>query len=195
MSSKHTGRDAAIEHFRNTLIALGVHPEEGAGADIAGTPRRWVDAFLEMTAGYTTNAAEFLAVRFPHTGRDMVALTGIPFVSLCEHHLLPFTGTAAVAYLPDGNAVVGLSKLARVVDVYAKRLQLQERLGAQIADAIFAVYPLGCAVVIRAQHSCMACRGVSKPGATMVTSTLRGVFRSDAAARAEVLGILMEVPR
>lgn len=188
-------RTQAIEHLRAALIALGVHPVEGAGADIEGTPRRWVDAFIEMTSGYRKDAATYLAVRFPHEGQDMVALTNIPFVSLCEHHLLPFSGTASVAYLPDGSQVVGLSKLARVVDTFAKRLQLQERLGAQIADAIEAVYPRGCAIVLRAQHSCMACRGVSKPGAVMITSTLRGVFMKDAAARAEVLSILSEVPR
>jgi GTP cyclohydrolase I len=119
----------------------------------------------------------------------MILVRAIPFTSLCEHHLLPFSGTATVGYIPAGGRVVGLSKLARVVDVFSRRLQLQERLTAEIADTIEQVLaPLGVGVVLRASHSCLSCRGAHKPGAVMVTSRLLGRLR-DTAARAEFLSL------
>jgi len=168
---------------------------EGLGFDVRveglrDTPRRVAKAYRELTSGYRMDAAAVLGVTFEAPSRDIVVLAGIPFVSLCEHHLLPFTGSASVAYIPNGR-VVGLSKLARVVDVFAKRLQLQERLTHEIAQSI--EQHLGVesvAVTVEAVHSCMAIRGVQKTGAVMRTNTLRGVFKTDAAARAEVLKML-----
>ena len=153
------------------------------------TPRRVTGAFAEMTAGYAMDPAKFLKVVFDERCDQMVVLRGIRFTSLCEHHLLPFVGTATVGYLPD-KKVVGLSKLARVVECYAKRLQVQERMTNQIADAIMEhVAAKGAAVVLKAHHSCMGCHGVRQPDAEMVTSALRGAFLSEASARAEFLGL------
>ena len=121
----------------------------------------------------------------------MVVLKDIEFVSCCEHHLLTFSGRAHVAYLPGQGRIVGLSKLARIVDVYAKRLQVQERMTQQIANAVLSVLkPAGVAVVIEGKHSCMCVRGVRKQGATMVTSSLHGVFRTDASTRAEFMSLI-----
>ena len=154
------------------------------------TPRRVINALQEMTSGYGQDPQEVLGTTFEKDGYDeMVVLRGIDFVSLCEHHMLPFTGTAAVGYVP-GDRVVGLSKLARLVDCFARRLQIQERMTKQIADAVMEVLqPKGVGVVVAAHHSCMGCRGVRKAGADMVTSSLAGVMRKDAAARAEFLGL------
>jgi GTP cyclohydrolase I len=150
------------------------------------TPRRVVKAFKEMTVGYDTDISKILGVTFDVDCDEMVVVKDIPFSSLCEHHMLPFTGTATVAYIP-GKRVVGLSKIPRLVDAYAKRLQVQERLTNQIADAMVEhLEPLGVGVIIKGHHSCMSLRGVGKSG-TMMTSALRGVIRTKAAARAEFL--------
>lgn len=164
------------------------------------TPDRVVRALREMTRGYKDDPVQILSKTFdladdPTTGatyKGIVILRQIPFSSLCEHHLLPFSGHASVAYVPGpGGRVVGLSKLARLVDCYARRLQCQERLTAQVVDAVHGVLgALGAAVVVQAEHQCMMMRGVSKAGAVMVTSDLRGVFRNDASARAEVMDLL-----
>lgn len=178
-------RERAIWAAREMLEALGHDPTSGA---LEGTPRRVVDALLEMTSGYEESASEHLSVGFDETSDGIVLVRNVPFVSLCEHHILPFEGRAWVAYIPDGSRVVGLSKLARTVDVFARRLQLQERIGAQVADAIVEhCGARGVAVVLEAEHGCMTCRGAKKAGASMRTSTMRGVFREDPAARAEVL--------
>lgn len=154
------------------------------------TPKRVIKAITELTSGYAEDPATHLAVTFDDSCDQMVVVSGIRFVSMCEHHMLPFTGTASVGYLPDGN-VVGLSKLARVVDVYARRLQVQERMTEQIADAIEThLHPGGAGVVIRAHHSCMGLRGVRKPDAIMTTSSLRGIFKDDPRARAEFLDLV-----
>ena len=172
---------------RLLLAGIGEDPDREGLID---TPKRVVKALMEMTAGYRESAASHLAVQFKEEHEEIIALTAISFVSMCEHHLLPFNGTVGIAYIPNG-ALVGLSKLARVVDVYARRLQLQERLTDQIAQSFEEhVRPKGVAVVIEAQHSCLACRGVRKSGALMRTSSMRGVFRTDPAARAEVLSML-----
>ena len=161
--------------------------------NLRDTPKRVVRALLEMTAGEHIDPASVLKVDFPGSGYDeIVSLSGIEFYSLCEHHLLPFHGRASVAYLPS-DRIVGLSKLARVVEIFAKRLQVQERMTQQIADAIDkTVKPLGTAVLIQAQHLCMGARGVQKPGAQMTTSVMRGVFRTKPEARAEVLRLLQK---
>jgi len=155
------------------------------------TPDRVVRALAEMTSGYQLDPAEVLARQFPDDYDEMVVVRGVSFHSMCEHHMLGFSGTATVGYLPaPGRGVVGLSKLARLVDLYARRLQVQERLTTQIADAIEEhLEPLGVGVLIAAHHSCMGCRGVRKPEAEMVTSALRGALREKPEARAEFLAL------
>ena len=170
------------------LKYIGEDPErEGLKA----TPRRYLKAFKEMTIGYSQKAEDMLCTTFDAEGYDeVIVLKDIEFVSLCEHHLLPFTGRAHVAYLP-GDRIVGLSKLARLVDMHARRLQVQERMTANIASDIERILePRGAAVVIEAHHSCMGCRGVRKPDARMLTSSMKGTFRLSSEARAEVLHLI-----
>lgn len=163
---------------------------EDPGRDgLVDTPRRVVGALGEMTSGYAENPAEILGRTFAVDCDEMVVVRGIDFVSLCEHHVLPFTGTVDVAYIP-GPRVLGLSKIARLVDCFARRLQVQERLTQQIATAIDThVDARGVGVVVRARHHCMGCRGVRKPGAEMVTSALFGLMKDDEKARAEFLAL------
>lgn len=154
---------------------------------LADTPARVLRAWTEMTTGYGEDPAAVLATVFDEHHDQMVVLDGIRFTSICEHHLLPFVGTAKVGYVPDGK-VVGLSKLARIVETYARRLQVQERMTDQIAVAVHEnLKPLGVGVVVRAHHSCMGCRGVRQPDATMTTSALLGILRYSAEARSEFL--------
>ena len=154
---------------------------DGIGEDInreglLETPDRIARMYEELAAGYTDDAAKHLAQRFHVDNNDMVVEKDIHFDSFCEHHMLPFYGTAAIAYIPDGE-VVGLSKMARTVEVYAKRFQLQERLSAQIADAFMQeLNPKGVMVLIEAEHMCMTMRGIKKPGTKTVTAVTRGVF-------------------
>lgn len=168
---------------------------KGVGEDptregLVDTPARVAKAWREMTEGYAQDPAEILSKVFPSESSDsMVLVRGIPFVSMCEHHCLPFTGVAHVAYLPSPGNVVGLSKLARLVHCFAKRLQVQERLTQQITQALVEhLKPLGAACVIEATHSCMSLRGVRAP-ATMVTSDLQGSFRQPE-VRAEFLSLI-----
>lgn len=150
------------------------------------TPTRVVKAFQEMTCGYRESPETILQTVFAQHYDEMVALRSVQFVSLCEHHLLPFTGEAAVGYIPGNGGVVGLSKLARLVQCFAKRLQIQERMTIQIAEAIQQyLAPKGVAVCVKAHHHCMSCRGVKQPGSTMITSAMFGAFRDNPAARAE----------
>lgn len=156
------------------------------------TPARVVRALRELTAGYAEDPSEHLLRTFPGPADGaLVVLRGIRFTSLCAHHLLPFTGTATVAYVPeDGAPIVGLSKLARVVEGYARRLQTQEILGEQIRDALTSRLKTQAAgVVITAHHACMGIRGVRQPDADMVTSSLAGLFRTDPRARAELMSL------
>jgi GTP cyclohydrolase I len=189
----HPWPGQTTEHDAQLAVAtllryLGEDPERPGLAD---TPARVVRALAELTEGYQAEPADLLARVFPDEYDELVVVTGIDFTSLCEHHLLAFTGTATVAYLPaPGQGVVGLSKLARLVECYARRLQVQERLTTQIADAMNEhLQPLGVGVVLRARHSCMGCRGVRKPRATMVTSALRGALRDQPETRAEFLAL------
>ena len=166
------------------LQHLGEDPNREGLLD---TPKRVVKALAEMTEGYHQDPASILSTVFDEQHDQMVVLEGIEFTSLCEHHMLPFVGTATVGYIPNGR-VVGLSKLARIVECFARRLQVQERMTDQIADAITEqLHPRGVGVVIRAHHSCMGCRGVRKPAALMTTSSLAGLIKDDPAARAEFL--------
>lgn len=168
--------------------------EDPARDGLRDTPRRVVKAWAEMTIGYAQDPADVLGVQFaqddPYTG--IIALRGVPFASLCEHHILPFTGTADIAYIPGpSNRIVGLSKLARLVDIYARRLQVQERLTVQIVEALEThLTPKASACVIRADHTCMSIRGVAKNASGMVTSELRGAFMDDPRARAELMALL-----
>lgn len=171
------------------MAVRNYEPSPGQLKSLLSTPHRWCKAIDELTKGYGEDPADILSVVFDETADEMVVLRDVPFVSLCEHHLFPFTGSATVAYLPQRN-VVGLSKLARLVDIYARRLQIQERMTKEIAHALQEhLEPLGAGVVVRARHSCMECRGVKKTGATMVTSSLLGKFREDPTVRAEFLAL------
>jgi GTP cyclohydrolase I len=154
------------------------------------TPARVAKSFGELYAGYDQDPVKVLERTFPADGYDqVVVLSGIEFFSTCEHHMLPFYGQAHVAYLP-GKRIVGLSKLARLVDCYSRRLQVQERLTEQVANALEAVLePRGVAVVFEGVHTCMVARGVQKRGATMKTCSLRGTFLNQPAARAEVFSL------
>lgn len=172
------------------LIALGHDPHNDDA--IKDTPARVARAWEEMLAGERIDAGEVLTTTFEAHHDEIVLCRGISFWSTCEHHLLPFHGVAAVAYLPasDGK-VVGLSKLSRLVQMHARRLQLQERMTQAIADDLEAVLqPRGVGVVVRASHLCMAARGVGQQDAEMVTSVMRGAFREHAEARAELLSLI-----
>ncbi len=166
--------------------------DDPAREGLVDTPQRVVDAFLEYFKGYEENPDAYLQRTFEQVGGydEIVLLRDIPFHSHCEHHMAPILGKAHVGYLPK-DRVVGISKLARVVHAYAKRLQVQERLTAEVADCIERVLePVGVAVVIEATHACMTCRGVETPGVIMTTSRMRGVFRDDPRSRAEVLKLM-----
>lgn len=183
------GRDEAEAAVRTLIRWAGDDPgREG----LLETPRRVVDSFLEFFAGYQVDPVEILRRTFEETdGYDeMVLLRDIRFESHCEHHMAPIIGRAHVGYLPH-RRVVGISKLARVVDVYARRLQIQEKMTAQIANTINEVLePEGVAVVIEAAHQCMTTRGVHKPGVVMTTSRMLGAFREDSATRREFLAMI-----
>jgi GTP cyclohydrolase I len=178
--------NTAMQGVRAVLESIGEDPEREGLLD---TPKRVVKAMKQMTEGYFEDPGEILSTRFTADYNQMVALTGINFTSLCEHHLLPFIGEATVAYIP-GDQVVGLSKLARLVDCYAKRLQIQEQMTTQILVAIINhLEPSGCGVVVKAHHACMGCRGVKKQDAEMVTVALDGLFITSPETRAEFLGL------
>ena len=182
-------QERAARAVRELLIAIGEDPDREG---LRGTPNRVAQMYAETAAGSDLDPVEPLSVQFDEAHQEMVLMRDAPFYSLCEHHLLPFFGTAHVAYIPRGK-VVGISKLARAVDIFAKRPQVQERLTSQIADAVMeAVQPEGVAVVLRAEHLCMAMRGVRKPGSSIVTSALRGVFVSNGPTRTEALSLLRE---
>lgn len=180
------------------LVQLGVENVlEGIGEDVTReglveTPRRVAKAYEELTAGYRQDPQEVLKTFEEARHDQMVLVRDIPFFSLCEHHMLPFRGVAHVGYVPDGR-ILGLSKFARIVDVYARRLQVQERMTDQIADALMAapLSPRGVMVVVEAEHFCMAMRGVEKQGSRTTTSAIRGVFNNpEKRAREEFLALL-----
>jgi len=172
---------------RELLLSIGEDPDREG---LVKTPNRVARAYAEMTAGLRENPKLHLQTVFTENYDEVVLLRNITFNSMCEHHLLPFTGRAHVAYLPDGK-VVGLSKLARLVDGFARRPQVQERLTTQIADALMEeLSPLGSACVIEATHMCMTLRGAKKTGAVMVTSALRGIFKENASSRHEIMALI-----
>lgn len=181
--------EQAIDCYRTLLRYMGEDPtREG----LLETPARVLKSYQEHFAGYTQDPSQYLAKTFTEVEDydELVLVSDIEVFSHCEHHLVPFVGRAHVAYIPNGR-IVGLSKLARVVDVFAKRLQVQEKLTAQIAGAIREhLEPLGVAVVLQCQHFCMCYRGVRKPGSWTTTSKLHGLFLSDPAARMELLTLI-----
>ena len=182
-------RERALQAVRELLRWVGEDPDREGLKD---TPRRVVDAYLEYFRGYAEDPRAYLARTFEEVGGydEIVMLKDIPFHSHCEHHMAPILGKAHVAYLPS-DRVVGISKLARVVHAFARRLQVQERLTAEIADCIAEqLQPRGVGVVIEATHACMTCRGVETPGVTMTTSCMIGAFRDDEKSRHELMRLL-----
>lgn len=177
---------------REILLAIGENPDR---AGLVDTPERVARAYREMFAGMHDDAGAHLARQFDQEQADdeVVMLRNIHFTSICEHHLLPFTGRAHVAYLPAHGKVTGLSKLARTVDAFARRPQLQERLTGQIADALVEhLDPRGVAVMVEAEHSCLKMRGASKLDAEMVTTAFRGLYTRDRSLRAETLALMRD---
>jgi GTP cyclohydrolase I len=185
-------RDEAKKAVRNLLQWIErSEPDSAVREGLVDTPERVVSMFDEIFSGYTTSAAEILDSTFNGEGYDgIVLLKDIEFHSTCEHHLQPFSGRAHVAYIPV-DRIVGISKLARLTDLHAKRLQNQERITKGIADDLEEhIQPLGCAVIMEARHGCMRCRGVLKQNAVMTTSAMRGVFFDRAEARSELLQLI-----
>ncbi|HMA29877.1 MAG TPA: GTP cyclohydrolase I FolE [Thermoanaerobaculia bacterium] len=178
-TTPNEGEDAVVALLR----MIGEDPSRDG---LLETPRRVVQALREMTGGYGEDPSEILSKTFEESSDELIVLRGIEFHSTCEHHLLPFYGTASVGYLP--GKVVGISKLARLVHCFARRLQIQERLTRQIADAVSEhLEARGTAVVVKAHHLCMGCRGVKLPGTEMITSAMLGTLREDAVTRGEFL--------
>jgi GTP cyclohydrolase I len=173
--------------FTSILEAVGENPSREGLKD---TPRRIADMYADIFSGLDMDPRDALIVGFDEGHHEMVILKDIPFYSMCEHHFLPFFGLAHVGYIPKGR-IAGASKVARAVDILAKRPQLQERLTTQIAEAMVeALKPNGVAVVIEAEHMCMTMRGVKKPRSKIVTSAMRGIFRENPATRAEFMSLL-----
>jgi GTP cyclohydrolase I len=172
------------------IAAVG---EDGTREGLRDTPRRIAEMYTEIFEGIGADPAAVLGVTFDTGGRqEMIILKDIPFYSMCEHHFLPFHGVAHVGYIPK-QRVAGVSKIARVVEILARRPQMQERLTSQIADTLMqGLVPVGVAVVIHAEHLCMTMRGVKKPGSRLVTSANRGIFRTNSATRAEFFSLLRE---
>lgn len=189
------GEAGGIDHerieraVREILTAIGEDPDREGLRD---TPGRVARMYAEIFRGLREDPSEHLERKFDEDHHELVLVKDIPFDSFCEHHLMPFTGVAHVAYIPNGH-VVGLSKIARVVESFARRPQVQERLTSQIADLFMErLEPKGVAVVLEATHTCMTVRGVRKPGSVMVTSALRGIFHQNAPTRNEVLSLILE---
>ena len=171
---------------KEIILAVG---EDTEREGLKKTPERVARMYAELLGGMHEDPKKHLSI-FSENYDEIVLLRDVPFYSICEHHLMPFIGSANVAYLPSGT-VLGVSKLARVVDCFARRLQTQERLTYQIADFIMnSLKPQGVAVVLEASHSCMTIRGIKKPGSVMVTSALRGIFKRDPRSRNEILSLM-----
>jgi GTP cyclohydrolase I len=181
---------ARIEQaVRDILIAVGEDPDRDG---LQRTPARVAAMYEEIFAGLHDDPSRHLTVTFEAEHDEMVMVRDIPLFSLCEHHLVPFAGRAHVAYIPgDDGRITGLSKIARLVDGFARRPQVQERLTTQVADALMQVLkPSGVLVMVEAEHLCMSMRGVKKPGALTITSAVRGLFKTNAATRAEALDLI-----
>ena len=185
--NKPIDTDRIIKAVKEILIAVG---EDTGREGLKKTPERVARMYAELLGGMHEDPKKHLKSTFTENYDEIVLLRDIPFYSICEHHLMPFIGSAHVAYLPTGT-VLGISKLARIVDCFARRLQTQERLTFQIADFLMeSLKSQGVAVIIESSHSCMTIRGIKKPGSVMVTSALRGLFRRDPKSRNEVLSLM-----
>lgn len=186
-NATHNIKLAVSQMLKYGIGAQHVDPEA-----LENTPDRVARAYHELFSGYTADETEILSRVFDDPHDEMVIVKDIPMYSMCEHHMLPFIGKVSIGYIPDGK-ILGISKLARLVEIYARRLQLQERLTAQVADAIMKhVEPQGVGIVVEAEHTCMTMRGVNKPGTMTVTSAMRGIFKESAKTRAEFLGLIKE---
>jgi len=173
---------------KDILEAIGEDPRR---KDLLETPQRVAEMYEEIFSGMKQDPNRELEVILDQKHEEIILLKGIPLYSICEHHLLPFLGKAHIAYIPKGGRVTGLSKLVRVVDILAKRPQVQERLTSQIAEIImFKLKPQGCMVIIEAEHMCLSMRGVRKPGTLTVTSAVRGIFQENEKTRAETLALI-----
>jgi len=187
MSGKEVNTERIKKAVDEILIAIG---EDADREGLKRTPERVARMYAELLSGVRKDPKTHLGGIFTENYDEIVLLRGIPFYSICEHHLMPFIGLANIAYLPSGM-VLGVSKLARIVDCFAHRLQTQERLSYQIADFIMHnLKPQGVAVVLEASHGCMTIRGIKKPGSVMVTSALRGTFKKDPRSRNEILSLI-----
>ena len=173
---------------REILLAIGEDPEREG---LIETPLRVARMYDELFAGLHVDVRDVIKVFHEKDHDEMIMVGDIPFYSMCEHHLLPFIGRAHVVYIPQSGRILGLSKIARIVDVMSRKPQLQERLTSQIADTLVeAVRPMGVAVIVEAEHLCMTMRGIRKPGSLTVTSALRGLCKSDARSRSEAMSLL-----
>ncbi|MFH1478659.1 MAG: GTP cyclohydrolase I FolE [Candidatus Omnitrophota bacterium] len=173
---------------RMILEAIGDDPDRD---DLKKTPERVADMYEEIFSGISKNPEKELEILLSEKHEEIVLLKGIPLYSVCEHHLLPFVGKAHIAYIPKNNKVTGLSKLARIVDILSKRLQVQERLTTEIAEVVMKkLKPRGVMVVLEAEHLCMSMRGVKTPGVTTTTSAVRGVFKESSKTRSETLSLI-----
>lgn len=181
-------KERIMKAVREILIAVGEDPDR---AGLVETPKRVANMYEEIFAGLKEDPKQHLKFFDEKSNDEMVIVRDIPFASMCEHHLLPFVGKAHIAYIPSDNRIIGLSKLARIVDNFAKKPQVQERLTHDIADFINDnMKPKGVAVIIEAEHMCMSIRGAKASGSKTQTSALRGILRTDARSRAEVLALL-----
>ena len=174
--------------IREILKAIGENPDR---AGLLLTPSRVSKMYLELFSGINKDPKDEITITYTENHDEIILVRDISFYSMCEHHLIPFFGTAHVAYLPRGGVITGLSKLARVVEATARKPQLQERMTTEIANAILEkLNPVGVAVVVEAEHLCMSMRGIKKPGSKTITSVLKGIFESNQASRAEVLSLI-----
>ena len=189
MKEKKVDMERIERAVKNILEAIG---EEPTREGLVKTPKRVAAMYNELFAGTHEDPSRHLQTFFTERYDEIVILRDIPFHSMCEHHLMPFIGKAHIAYLPDGK-VVGVSKLARLIEGLSHRMQVQERLTTQVADMLMEhLKPKGVAVVMIAQHTCMTIRGVKKPGSSMITSALRGIFKTNLASRTEILSLLKD---
>ena len=188
VTDQHVDTERIEKAVREILLAIGEDPDRDG---LQKTPKRVARMYAEVFAGLQEDPAHHLKVQFESGHDEMVMVRDIPFYSMCEHHLMPFVGRAHVAYIPSERGMItGLSKLARLVDAYARRPQVQERLTTQVADKLMEVLePRGTLVVIEAEHQCMSMRGVQKPGSLTITSAVRGQFRNTA-TRAEAMHLI-----
>lgn len=181
-------REKIIKGVRLIIEGIG---EDPGRPGLRRTPERIAEMYEEVFSGLNSSPEEILKPMEGERHDEMVLLKDIPFYSVCEHHLLPFAGKAHIAYIPEGGRIVGISALARALEVFAKRPQVQERLTAQLADLIMEkLRPKGCMVIIDAEHLCMSMRGIKKPGSRTVTSAVRGIFRSKQSTRDEMLELI-----